>query len=224
MHERRKTMQFERMDDFFNRRAEIYDSHMLDELKLEEFYKQIAECFPEGNDAPELLDLGVGTGLELAGLFERFPALKVTGIDLSQGMLDILSRKYNDKKITAVCGSYFNIDFGKESYDFVLSTYSLHHFSKERKLLLYRKVFDTLRCGGTFIEGDYTCKTLAEQEQYIKESEQLCNENNTQDGYLHYDIPFTAETQVKLLRAANFSDVEVVREWDNTTIIRARKK
>ncbi len=215
-------MQLERMDDFFNTRAEIYDSHMLDDLQLEAFYVAIADCFPKENREPALLDLGVGTGLELARLFEQFPGLKVTGIDLSQGMLDILKEKYRDKKINAVCGSYFDIDFGKESYDFALSTYSLHHFSEERKKVLYRKVFDALRRGGIYIEGDYTCKTLAEQERYIREGEKL--ENNIADGFYHYDIPFTAEMQVKLLKEAGFSDIEIVREWENTTIIRAGKK
>jgi tRNA (cmo5U34)-methyltransferase len=133
MQKRRIFMQLERMDDFFNTRAEIYDSHMLDDLQLEAFYVAIADCFPKENREPALLDLGVGTGLELARLFEQFPGLKVTGIDLSQGMLDILKEKYRDKKINAVCGSYFDIDFGKESYDFALSTYSLHHFSEEGK-------------------------------------------------------------------------------------------
>lgn len=215
-------MQLEKMDDFFNARAEIYDSHMLDELQLEDFYSEIANCFPKGNSEPALLDLGVGTGLELERLFRLFPELRVTGIDVSQKMLDILKEKYIGKNITTVRGSYFDIDFGKKSYDFVLSTYSLHHFSEEKKQTLYRKVFEALREGGICVLGDYTCKTLDEQEQYIREGEKI--DNHIADGFYHYDIPFTAGTEIKLLKAAGFSNIEIVREWEKTTIIRAGKK
>jgi len=216
-------MQLERMDTFFNARAEIYDSHMLKELQLEVFYKEIAECLPAGNAEPALLDLGIGTGLELERLFAKFPGLKVTGIDISQGMLDLLYKKYPDKNITALCGSYFDIDFGKDKYDFALSTYSLHHFGEAKKTKLYRKVFDALRRDGIYVEGDYTCKTPEEQEKYIKESEQLYNKNNIPEGFYHYDIPFTAEMQMKLFKSAGFSDVKIIREWENTSIIKARK-
>ena len=69
------------------------------------------------------------------------------------------------KNITALCGSYFDIDFGKDKYDFALSTYSLHHFGEAKKTKFYRKVFDALRRDGIYVEGDYTCKTPEEQEK-----------------------------------------------------------
>jgi tRNA (cmo5U34)-methyltransferase len=217
-------MQLERMDEFFNTRVDIYDSHMLDDLKLDAFYSRIADCFPKDKAEPALLDLGVGTGLELERLFRFFPQMQVTGIDLSQGMLDELNKKYSGKNVTALCGSYFDMDFGKDKYDFALSTYSLHHFSEEEKLSLYKKVYDALHDGGMYVEGDYTCKTLEEQEHYIKENERLRKENNITDGFYHYDTPFTAETQIKLLKAAGFCDIEIVQEWESTTIIKAGKK
>jgi tRNA (cmo5U34)-methyltransferase len=217
-------MQLEKMDEFFNTRAKIYDSHMLDDLQLEQFYDEIANCFPKDKNAPVLLDLGVGTGLELERLFSLYLDMSVTGIDLSQGMLDVLRDKYHDKNINTICGSYFDVGFGKDKYDFVLSTYSLHHFSEEKKLELYKKVYSALRTGGNYIEGDYTCKTQEEQDLYIKENERLRSENNITEGFYHYDTPFTVETQIKLLKAAGFGNVQLVKEWDNTSIIVADKR
>ena len=55
----------ERMDEFFDRRLEGYDKHMLTEIEsAQEFYLFTAACLP---DTPgcALLDLGCGTGLEL---------------------------------------------------------------------------------------------------------------------------------------------------------------
>ena len=35
----------EKMSEFFNARADMYDSHMIDDLGLDEFYEAIAGCF-----------------------------------------------------------------------------------------------------------------------------------------------------------------------------------
>ena len=40
--------EMERMADFFDRRAEEYDVHMLDELGLEPFYAEIGDLTPGG--------------------------------------------------------------------------------------------------------------------------------------------------------------------------------
>lgn len=73
----------EEMSSFFNRRAEIYDSHMLDELSLTEFYDEIEQCMAECKGPDKVLDLGCGTGLELERLFKLYKDACVTAIDLS---------------------------------------------------------------------------------------------------------------------------------------------
>jgi len=40
---------------------------------------------------------------------------------------------------------------------------------------------------------------------------------------VHYDIPLTIETQVRLLNEAGFSDVKIAKRWDNTGIFVARR-
>ena len=64
----------ERMEDFFARRVEEYDEHMLQEVEgCEEGYRQMATLVP-GNTL-NLLDLGCGTGLELQAIWEKKPIL-----------------------------------------------------------------------------------------------------------------------------------------------------
>jgi hypothetical protein len=44
------------------------------------------------------------------------------------------------------------------------------------------------------------------------------------DGeFFHFDTPFTPETEMRLMTTAGFSSAEIVRQWENTTIIIARK-
>jgi len=211
----------EEMSAFFDHRADIYDSHMLDDLGLEEFYEAVAACF----SAPvkRLLDLGCGTGLELERLFQQYPNAEVTGIDMSAEMLKLLEQKYPDKKLRLIRGSYFDADFGGP-YDHVLSTYSLHHFSEASKLGLYRRVHSALEPGGVFIYGDYTVCTIERQRELIAVSETKRREQGIADGeFYHFDTPFTAETEIKLMTEAGFPAANIIRQWEATTIIIARK-
>ena len=122
----------EKMSDFFENRLEGYDEHMRTNLiGAEEFYPFTAKQLPVVAGA-SILDLGCGTGLELEEYDRLCPSAKITGIDLSQGMLSALRKKFN-KDITLIVGSYFDVPFGKSIYDAAVSVESLHHFTKEEK-------------------------------------------------------------------------------------------
>ena len=211
----------EEMGEFFNVRTDIYDSHMIDNLGLAEFYTAIADCI----DAPvnNLLDLGCGTGLELEGLFHKYPNMEVTGIDMAGEMLKKLKDKFPGKKLRLICGSYFDVDFDGV-YDCVLSTYSLHHFCEESKLDLYKKVYSALKPGGTFVLGDYTVDTLQRQHELAAINDAKRRILGIKEAVIcHFDTPFTAKVEMRLMKAAGFAATEVVKQWDSTSIIVAKK-
>jgi tRNA (cmo5U34)-methyltransferase len=211
----------EEMSSFFDKRAETYDNHMLNELDLEVFYSEIAKCIPLGKGKVKLLDLGCGTGLEIERFFNLYLDAHVTGVDLSSKMLEVFRRKFDDREtqINLIYSSYFDMEFGKEVFDFVVSTYSLHHFSAEQKLSLYKKIFNSLKNDGLYIEGDYTVKSKEDERFYIAENERIRKENGYNEGFYHYDTPFSIETQMHLLNEAGFNKVTLHKEWENTCII-----
>jgi len=216
-------MPLEKMNEFFNTRADTYDHHMLVDLALDEFYEEISNCVQFENLHLKLLDVGCGTGIELERLFSKYPDMSVVGLDLSSEMLNQLQTKYPDKNIKLICGSYFDVPFGND-FDVVLSTYSLHHWNECEKLKIYQKCFNSLIDNGIFINGDYTCKTSEQEQNYQSELVRLRQEENLTDNeFYHYDIPLTAETETKLLYAAGFVTVELVKAWENTSILIARK-
>jgi len=216
-------MALERMHDFFNIRAEIYDNHMLVDLGLDAFYEEIANQINPAKPDFRLLDLGCGTGIELERLFMKYPLMSAVGIDLSPKMLRQLKNKYPGNGIQTLCGSYFDVPFGGQ-YDIVLSTYSFHHWSKAEKLPLYKKIYEAVTDGGVFIEGDYTCQTAKQEQSFQNELKRLRNEQNLPETeFYHFDIPLAAETQAHLLHAAGFSEVRLVRQWENTSIFMAIK-
>ena len=137
----------EEMADFFSRRVDIYEDRHLG--RWGEEYAHIADCFDEKLE--RLLDIGCGTGLELASLYRRFPALQVTGIDLSETMLGQLRASYPDRDLRLIQADYTAWDLGEREYDGVLSFETLHHLLPEEKEKLYVKMFRALRPGGCII-------------------------------------------------------------------------
>ena len=212
----------EKMDEFFENRIDSYDDHMMSESHIRNGYIKFAELIPE--NSKNLLDLGCGTGLELKEIFKRFPEINVTGIDLSQKMLDKLQIKFGNKKINLIKANYLEYDFGKNTYDIVISYETLHHLEHKEKIKLYKKVFNTLTQYGQYIECDYMVFSQEEEDLHFSENRKLRIEQGIKDGdFYHYDTPCTIENQIMMIKEAGF--MEVKEEWreKNTVIIRALK-
>lgn len=216
-------MTLEEMSDFFTKRIEDYEEHMLTEVEgCREGYMKMAELIPQSTK--RLLDLGCGTGLELDEIFKKLPHVKVTGIDLTQAMLDKLRKRHPDKELTLINANFFDYYFGIEAFDVAISFQALHHFSHEDKIALYTKVCNALIPNGIYIECDYMAPNQEYEDFYYKEYERLRAEMGLPDGVLyHYDTPCTVENQIKMLLMAGFSKVNKVWQRGNTVILVATK-
>ena len=214
----------EKMSDFFEARLEGYDEHMLTEIESAgEFYPFTAELLPRGENS-RILDLGCGTGLELEEYFKLCPSAQVTGIDLSAGMLAALRKKFAEKEIKLVKGSYFDVPLGETAFDAAVSVESLHHFTKAEKVPLYRKLRGALKEGGFFVLTDYFASSEEEEAMHRRallalKAEQGLSENE----FYHYDTPLTVEHEVEVLLEAGFSSVQVLNHWGATYTIKAVK-
>lgn len=214
----------EQMGDFFDRRLEIYEEHQLTAIdSAGEFYPFTARCLPQKPEA-EILDLGCGTGLELNFYFPLAPTARVTGIDLAEGMLAALQQKFSDKALRLIRGSYFDVPFERDRYDAAVSVESLHHFTQEEKIPLYRKLYDALREGGYFVLTDYFAASDEEETLCREELRRLMAEESAEVGELyHYDTPLTVEHEIEALHAAGFKRVEILGRWGATCTLRADK-
>lgn len=216
----------EEMRAFFEARLDGYDAHMLCEVAgCREAYDLLPALLPDGTRT--LLDLGCGTGLELAGLFRRFPALAVTGVDMSPGMLAALKDKYPSRALTAVCADYRAFDPGERTFDAAMSAESLHHLTHAEKSVLYRRVVAALRPGGVFVDCDYMVERQADEDFYLAEKAARLADAGMDgvryDGaaMLHIDTPCCIASEEALLRAAGFTRVERVFRSGDTTVLAA---
>lgn len=214
----------EKMRDFFENRLDEYDEHMINNIEsAAEFYSFTAKLLPAIENS-RILDLGCGTGLELERYYSLCPSAKVTGIDLSQGMLSVLRKKFANKDITLIAGSYFDVPFGKEKFDAAVSVESLHHFAKEEKLPLYAKLRAALKNNGYFILTDYFALSDQEEQTHRQNLIALKAEQNITDKeFYHYDTPLTVAHETEVLYKAGFSSVEVLDNWGATYTIKAAK-
>lgn len=214
----------EKMSDFFENRVDGYDEHMKKNIvSADEFYPFTAKYLPM-RESSHILDLGCGTGLELEEYYALNPSARVTGIDLSQGMLSELKRKFAGKDITLILGSYFDVPFGVCVFDAAVSVESLHHFTKEEKIALYTKLYTALKNNGYFILTDYF--SLADQEEYMYRQNLIAlkvEQGITDDEFYHYDTPLTVKHEIEALLEAGFSSVEVLNHWGATYSLRAVK-
>ena len=214
----------EKMSDFFENRLDGYDEHMLTNIEsAREFYPFTAECLPIGGDC-RILDLGCGTGLELEYYFALNPTARVTGIDLSQGMLDALSAKFESKDITLVCDSYFAVPLGENVFDSAVSVESLHHFTMDEKIPLYGKLCKAIKNGGYFILTDYFALSDEEERMHRDAFVALKTDQDIRDGeFYHYDTPLTVAHEIEALTAAGFTSVEMLKNWGSTYTLRASR-
>lgn len=212
-------MELEKMDDFFTKRIDEYENQMLENVEgCKEGYLKLAKLIP--NSCKKLLDLGCGTGLELREIFKKFPDLKVTGIDLTQSMLDKLKLNFPDKNIKLICGSYFDVPFGEKIFDCAISFQTMHHFTHESKINLYKKIHKALTSNGMYIECDYVAKDQAEEDYFFSKLTKICKEQNINDNeFVHFDTPCTAENQIRMFKTAGFKTSKKVWQKGQTAII-----
>ena len=184
-----------RMLEFFDRKADGYDDV---HLKMMDNKSVIADALPPNTE--KILDLGIGTGLELIPIYEKFPDIEVTGIDISEKMLNELEKRSFMGKLNLICADFFSAEYGV-NYNAVISSAALHHFDENGKARLYKKIFDCLTPCGVFINSDRFVNTQEEQDALIREY------IATPDLYPHMDTPLTPENETMLLKAAGFTDI-----------------
>jgi putative AdoMet-dependent methyltransferase len=108
-----------------------------------------------------ILDIGIGTGSLSAELYKN--GHKITGIDFSEEMIKICKTKMPLARL-------IQYDFVKglpesikgEKFDYIISTYALHHLNDGEKIVLIKESLKILDNGGSIIIGDIGFQTKKE--------------------------------------------------------------
>lgn len=199
------------MEEFFNEKADGYD-----EVHLPYMDSKKMICDSLNSSVERILDLGAGTGLELVPIFEKYPNVHVTAIDITENMLKRLKERDFGSKVDIICGDFFKVDFGKD-YDAVISSAALHHFVGIDKLNLYKKVYDSLKKDGLFLNCDCHASNDEEEEKRLKEFIE------TPNLMRHMDTPVTVEHEIEFLLNAGFSEAYVKGDTGKYQLVIGKK-
>jgi putative AdoMet-dependent methyltransferase len=122
---------------------------------------------------PAVLDIGFGTGTLTVKLYEN--SCEIFGQDFSSRMIELASAKMPNAHL-------YQSDFTRglaqplkrQSYDFIVATYSIHHLRDDQKIVFLNELLDHLKDDGKILIGDVAFSN--------REEMNLCKEKN-EDGW-----------------------------------------
>lgn len=133
----------------FNQQAVTYDQDMRGQ-HARSLYPILLEKISDIS-YHSALDLGCGTGEMIKMILEQDAQKSLTGIDLSEKMLEIAKGKLNDRA-KLLLGDSEHLPFQDGTFDVVYCNDSFHHYPAPENVLA--EVKRVLKTGGLFLMGD----------------------------------------------------------------------
>ncbi len=177
--------------------------------------------FMGGRTKPHLLDLGCGDGTLTRLLMDAHPGIRATLVDGSRDMLDKAGELLKGRgEVSLVLASFQELLDGGPAlgeFGFIFSSLAIHHLDTERKSALYNYAYEHLEPGGYFVNIDVVLppsdsleawylgiwrdwiKAAGGPEEYDVPSQYKGNPDN---------LPDSLESQLDMLEAAGFTDVD----------------
>ncbi len=115
-----------------------------------------------------ILDLGIGTGLLTTYFYKQ--GASIFGLDFSKQMIHEASKKMpHATLIYHDLNDALPKEILKQKYDYILSSYALHHVDDQRKLDLIQQLISCLKPTGKMLFGDISFETN-EQLDHVKQT------------------------------------------------------
>ena len=216
-------------DQIFNQHWGIYQKIVNYNYMKHREIRDILHDFLVKNfrDSFKILDIGCGDASFSAEVLSDTKVASYQGVDLSEAALNLAPG--NMKKISGehifLQNNFINVvgelvSNQTEKFDVILSSFSLHHLSREEKESLIYELTHILKKQGVFILVDILLKEQETRENYLKRylnhvmsewdllttEEFLLLENHIKSS----DFPETQETFKALAKKYNFSRFECI--------------
>lgn len=193
----------------------------------------ILRYLPTGWTPARILELGCGSGnlSELVG--RRFPTASIRLVDFSGRLLEqCRSRLAGHGGVEYQEEDFRNLEFTQGSFDFVVSSISLHHLTHEEKADLFVRVHQWLDNGGVFSYSDQfagaTDDLYAQQMADWKEESKKLGASAAEWGAWMehqeaHDHHATLIDQIEWLRRAGFTSIDCTWRYILWTVLQARE-
>jgi ubiquinone/menaquinone biosynthesis C-methylase UbiE len=102
-----------------------------------------------------MLDVACGTGRFLSQAAQAFPAMPMTGIDLSAAYIEAARERLQGRRnITLVEGNAERLPFEDASLDLATSIFLYHELPGDVRRTVTREIFRALKPGGVYVMAD----------------------------------------------------------------------
>lgn len=152
----------EQVRDMFDNIAPAYDfMNRAMTLGIDKLWRRRAVKLATGAHPREILDVATGTGDLAIALARRMPEARVTGVDLSEGMLEIGRKKVEAEglsgRVTLTTGDCLSLPFDDNTYDCVTVAYGVRNFQDLKAG--YKEILRVLRPGGLMVVTELSTPT-----------------------------------------------------------------
>jgi SAM-dependent methyltransferase len=174
--------------------------------------------------APEVVDLGTGSGALAARVLRVRPRARVIGIDEDPAMLTLALKSLRGR-LSTVHASFERAPL--PPCDLITASYALHHVrTRRRKAALYGRAFAALRRGGVFLSGDnFLASSRAMQAAdraawiaHLRRRYDAARAEAFLRTWAKEDVYFTLRDELSMLEAAGFA-VDVAWRRDSFAVI-----
>lgn len=203
------------------------DIFIVDRRKMIDIMKSFYRYNIFGNGEKTILDLGCGDGILTHNLLDIDGSISATLVDASVDMLgkaeERLAEFGNIHPLNTSFQDIIKKDVLHEQYDFIVSSFAIHHLLLDEKNQLFQKIHDHLKQDGYFLNIDTVLPPTDTLEAwYFYTWKEWIDTQKTEFG-LNRDIfsdltrrykdadenrPDTLEDQLSALRQTGFNDVD----------------
>ena len=126
--------------------AQLYDDPLRDHAVDGHLLTFLADR-PERWGSARFLDVGCGTGKQVAANYRQWPEARLVGVDRYRGMLRIAQKRRSAATWIQADGAI--LPFGANTFQYATSQFSYQHIGRTSDLL--RELFRVLTPGGRFV-------------------------------------------------------------------------